>query len=285
MKKHLLLILFALIFNALCAQDLIVTESQDSINCQILAIEDGKIHFNLSADRAKMMYLPVEDVQSFLFGFYPNTVADSKYTYKKKSDYARFRVAAAGGYSYRTPKVEGGLPSNYAYKLKNGYHYTVEFNYYFNRFIGIGMNYSASHFNPEMDTEVGNVLDKIRLQQIIPTFNVRILDTQKRGALVASIGLGYVDYRDKGYFTEQNNSHFATIRGATVGMLLSVGYDIPLSQTMALYVQVSNTGGVVTRFTMKDEITGKTWTESVDDIKNGEGLGKINLSLGLRFAK
>jgi len=128
-------------------------------------------------------------------------------------------------------------------------------------------------------------LDKIRLQQIIPTFNVRILDTRRRGALVASVGLGYVDYRDKGYFTERNNLHFATIRGAAVGMLMSIGYDIPLSQTMALYVQVSNTGGVVTRFTLKDELTGKTYNESVDDIENGEGLGKINLSLGLRFAK
>ena len=54
---------------------------------------------------------------------------------------------------------------------------------------------------------------------------------------------------------------------------------------MALYVQVSNTGGVVTRFTVKDEITGETETISVDDVKNGEGLGKINLSVGLRFAK
>ena len=229
MKKYSLLILFASIFNVLCAQDLIVTESRDSINCQILAIEDGKIHFNLSANRAKMMFLPVEEVQSFSFGFYPNTVADFNYTYKKKPDYARFRVAVAGGYSYRTPKVESGLPSSYVQKLKNGYHYTVEFNYYFNESLGMGINYSASHFNPKMTTEIGNVLDKMRLQQIIPTFNMRVLDKQKRGAFVASIGIGYVDYRDKGCLTELNNLHFATIRGATVGMLLSVGYDIPLS--------------------------------------------------------
>jgi len=54
---------------------------------------------------------------------------------------------------------------------------------------------------------------------------------------------------------------------------------------MAIYVQASLNGGVVTKFTITDKTTGRTHTETVDDIEQGEGLGKIKLSIGLRFAK
>jgi hypothetical protein len=246
MKKQLLLFLFILLCNALYSQDLIVTDSQDYVHQQ------------------------------------------------KDKDYARFRVALAGGYSYRTLIIPAGTSNesrDYQNKARNGFHYGAEFNYYFHRFVGIGINYYAAHFNPD-----GNNPDlydylrihascKTHIQQITPTFNVRVLDRQRRGALVAGIGFGFADYRTNYYQTDYQNRHVLTEKGWAIGMLWSIGYDVPISQTMAIYFQASLNGGVVTDFTMVNEITGYTEKISVDDANDGVGLGRANLSIGVRFAK
>ncbi|MCL2041832.1 MAG: hypothetical protein FWG84_07330 [Bacteroidales bacterium] len=291
MNKRLLLFLFVLGFNALYSQDLIVTSNQNSINCQILMIGDGLMHYStMKNDETIKSSIPLEDVVLSVQGYYsPPT---SSYTPpRKKSDYAHFRIAAAGGYSYRTASLPSGIPSDvrdYYRKSKNGFNYGVEFNYFFNQFLGMGINYYASRFNPAGDSPMwypDKVSERVRIQQIIPTFNMRVFDRQKQGAFLASIGLGYVDYKDKALATDLNNLHFATMKGWSIGMLWSVGYDLPISQTLAIYFQASLTGGVVTKFTLIDEITGDTETFSVDDVNDGEGIGKINLSIGLRFAK
>ena len=246
MKKHLLLFLFILICSALHSQDVVVTNNQ--------------VYIDSSA-------------------------------YQKKSDYARFRIAAAGGYSYRTialPPGTSGEVRDYYRKSYNGFLYGVEFNYYFNKFIGMGLNYYASRFNPSgnnPDWYPDHISCKTRMQHVVPTVNFRVFDRQKQGALVAGVGIGYADYQTKFYQTNFHNVHVGTEKGWTVGMLLSVGYDIPISQMLAIYVQAALHGGVVTNFTLIDETTGKTETISVDDINDGVGLGKINLAIGLRFAK
>jgi hypothetical protein len=287
MKKHLLLFLFALICNALCSQDLIIAENRDSINCQILAIDDGKIHFNTAAERAKIISLPLEQVQSFSFGYYPNTQPDYSYRYKKKSDYARFRVAIAGGYSYRTiglPSGVSGEVKDFYRKANDGFNYGVEFNYYFNKFIGMGMNYYASRFNPGSGNPEWNyrISPKTRMQQVTPTVNFRVYNRKKTGAFIAGVGIGYADYQTKFY---QNNKNIVTEKGWTLGMLLSAGYEIALSEMTAIYFQASLNGGVVTTITETDEITGRSFTYSTDDVNDGVGLGRFNLSIGFRFAK
>jgi len=225
-----------------------------------------------------------DHVQSFSFGDY------SYLNQKKDYDYARFRVAVAGGYSYRTFTIPDGTSSfakNYYNKARNGFLYGVELNYYFHRFVGIGINYYAAHFNPEgvnPDLYPAYLSCKTRIQQITPTFNVRVLDRQRQGSLVAGIGFGFADYRTK-FYEDYSKKHVLTEKGFTVGMLWSIGYDIPLSNVMALYIQASLNTGVVTKCTIVDETTGQSTSISVDDINEGVGLGRMNLAIGVRFAK
>jgi hypothetical protein len=292
MKKQCLLFVFILLCSALHSQDLIVTTNHDSINCQILVIDNEVIHFSFIKDNEKIKTsLPFDQVLSSSLGYYANSGSDYV-AYPKDKNYARFRVALAGGYSCRTFTIPEGTSlesKNYQNKARNGFHYGMELNYYFHRFIGIGINYYADHFNPEgnfpeMSNYLIHISTKTRFQQITPTFNVRVLDRQRRGALVAGIGLGYTDYITKFYRTNDSYGHIGTEKGWTVGMLWNIGYDIPLSQTMAIYVRAALNAGVVTNITMIDEITGKTETISVDDVNNGVGLGKMSLSVGVRFA-
>jgi hypothetical protein len=283
MKKFLLLPLLVALCGALSAQDLIVTTDNDSINCRILEIEEELMYFITDGNEEINLYLPMERVQSFTFGFYP----DVEPLYKA-SDYARFRVAVAGGYSLRTFTIlEGtsGESRDYQNRSRNGFHYGVELNYYFHRFMGVGITYYGSHFNPSGSVPEFHpyyITSKTRIQHIIPTFNVRVLDRQRRGALVGGIGIGYMDYYTKYY---EGSFHGLTEKGWTVGILWSVGYEVPLYKTIAIYFQASLNAGVVPTVTIIDEETGKTTTISADNENPGTGLGKANLSIGLRFAQ
>jgi len=198
-------------------------------------------------------------------------------------DLYQFRIAVAGGYSYRTTIFPANSKSE---ETKNGFHYGMELNYYFNETFGLGINYCANHFNSESThkwTSV-NILEKVRLQQIIPTFSVRVFDKQKQGAFLVNIGAGYIDYKSRDFLVDYNNKPRWTSKGWTIGMLWGIGYDIPISQSMAIYVQASFTGGIITKSTSIDETTGDIYVSSVDKIYEGEGIGRINLSIGLRFA-
>ena len=304
MKRQLLLFAFVLLCSTLYAQDLVVTTGNDSMNCQILTIGDKPvgdklIHFIVMRDNEEIkVSLPMEQVLSFSLGYYSDAKEERIYQWDD-NHYARFRVALAGGYSYRTFTIPDGTSSdsrNYQNESRKGFHYGVEFNYYFHRFLGIGINYYADHFNPTgkipdlyyidpIDGYAHSLSCKARIQQITPTFNVRVLDRQRRGALVAGIGIGYADYKTKYYQTDYDNRHVLTEKGWTVGVLWSIGYDIPLSQTMAIYVRASLNAGVVNNFTLIDEITRYTEHVTTDDVNEGVGLGRMNLSIGVRFAK
>jgi hypothetical protein len=257
MKKHLLLFLFALICNALCAQDLIVTTNNDSINCQILVIGnkpvgDKLLHFTVIRDNEVVkISLPVEQIRTSILGYYSDVEPIYVYPniHQKKTDdyYSRFIIAIAGGYSNRFISSNRTSNEDYYKKLKNGYHYGMELNYYFNKYLGIGINYYISYFN--LNATDYRDSEKIRMQQVIPTFNVRIFDKQKFGAFLFNIGVGYVDYKNECYMTFYNNGSYSlpwTVRERGIGVLCSIGYEILLSHAMSVYLQSSITSQLKT---------------------------------------
>ncbi|MCL2041834.1 MAG: hypothetical protein FWG84_07340 [Bacteroidales bacterium] len=181
---------------------------------------------------------------------------------QKKAEYAHFRMAVAGGYSYLMDAPSN--PSIVLYPTEHGFHYGVELNYYFNKNLGIGINYYAAHFGLEDDYNS----DNIYIQQLIPTFSTRMFDKKKRGALLVNVGVGYVVYKYN--YSSWYPGSTSKIKPATfrdMGILCSIGYDFPFSKTMAVFPQLSITSG------------------PSNEINSNYGLGKINLSLGLRFAK
>ena len=260
MKKQLLLLSFVLICSALYAQDLIVTDNQDSINCQILMIGDGLMHYSTMKNNEKIKSsIPLEEVLSSVQGYY--SPPKSSYTQpQKKADYAHFRIAVAGGYSRRLFSSKGSFVEDSYKEPKNGFHYGLELNYYFNENIGIGINYYATHFKLKDDHS-----NKLRIQQVIPTFSTRIFDEKQRGGVLINIGVGYIDYDE--YRWSSYYSGNSAVMDSGIGLLCSVGYDFAFSKTMAVCLQASITSGKLT------------------DINTSNGWGKVNLSLGLRFAK
>ena len=232
-------------------------------------IGDGLMHYSTMKNNETIKSsIPLEEVLSSVQGYY--SPPKSSYTQpRKKSDYAHFRIAAAGGYSRRLISSKGSSTEDSYKKPTNGFHYGLELNYYFNENIGIGINYYATHFKLKDDYS-----DKLRIQQVIPTFSTRIFDEKQRGGVLINIGVGYIDYQNKYWGIAYQPNPYAgakktdkTLMDWGIGLLCSVGYDFPFSKTMAICLQASITSGKLT------------------DINTSNGWGKVNLSLGLRFAK
>jgi hypothetical protein len=217
MKKSFLFFIFIPLYSAVYSQELIVINTQDSI-------------------------------QNIYFTKRPN----NRQPDPKKNDYAHFRIAIATGYSRRYLFLLGDDDK----EIKNGRHYGIELNYYFNKSVGIGLNYYAGYFN-----SAAYPINKDRVQHIIPTFCARDFDKQKQGGFLMYVGIGYVraDYKDDDQWIQPE---------WTIGLLGGVGYDFPLFETIALYIQASYLGDLA--FFFNDKRT--------------ETFGRLNLSVGLRFA-
>jgi len=206
MKKIVLSLLLALIYNALCSQDLINSNDNN--------------------------------------------------TSRKKENYTHFRIAVAGGYSHRIIN---------RHIRKDGFNYGLESNYYFNQYFGIGFNYSAGHFNSSDE-----FFGKTRIQHFVPTFCTRMFD-QKKGGLLTNVGIGFIHYihKHKGLSLTQYGWTSRYYSDSDMGLcaLFSIGYDVPFSKTMAVFFQTSFAVGL---------------SELINDVT---GWGRLNLSIGLRFAK
>jgi len=250
MRKISISALFVLISNALCAQDLIVTTNQDSINCKILMIGDGMIYYSTMKDEGIRNAIPLDQVASSCQDYYFDI---EQKTMKRKKVYPAFRMAFAGGYSLRTRLPKGYWDDSYLKNMRNGFNFGIEMNYFFNESLGMGMNFYSSHFN----------FSKVSILHIIPTFTVRDFDKRKRSALLINVGIGYIAYSE---VHRWENSE-STITDKAIGLLCGVGYDIPLSNTIAVYFQASYVGDL--SFLFKEY---------------SEGFGRLNLSGGFRFS-
>jgi hypothetical protein len=259
MKRYVSLLLFVLFCNALCAQDLIVTKEQDSINCQISLISDKFIYFSVIKNHEKInSSLPLEQVVSYLRGYYP--VIPQKTEKKFAPDnYATFRVAVVAGYNYRFAEYN------------HGFNYGAELNYFFKESLGIGLCYTGNHF-----FQLNLSWKLIHIHNVIPTFNVRLFDSKKQSATLIKFGIGYTYYNGEYcYRFFDFYQHIKEWEG--IGMLIGAGYDLPFSKTMAVCFQLSFATGIPTKF---DDNLSYWITRDFDG-----GSSRFIFSIGLRFAK
>jgi hypothetical protein len=111
-----------------------------------------------------------------------------------------------------------------------------------------------------------------------PVFIAHAPLRSEKWSLVAGVGLGYLDYVDKTTLTSHTYNY--RLSGSTLGRYGSMEIDYRFAKHWGVGCRVSTITGVVNRFSEDDN--GKKQTIEMD-YKNGEGLGQINLSLGLRY--
>jgi len=293
MKKSLqIIIVTLLIINKLYSQDLIVTSSGDSLNCTITKITKEFIHFTFKHNGEKRStLLPSNQVITQQKNYYTESEIPINYVFKTK--FPRVRIATDGGWQYRLAKMASGMDpfwKDHYNKLRSGFHYDVQVACFFAENHGIEAMFTQHFFSNKLGQvyftdEFGNVIgsgslrEKITFNYVGANYIVRIYNSKKKNCFLMTAGIGYLGYIDKLFLNDQESGK---ITAATVGFNLGLGYDIGISKYFSLGFKASLMGGSFSNY--KQTIGGTTTNESMPE-KTSEGLGTINLSVGLRFNK
>jgi hypothetical protein len=282
-KQFLLALCLVFLTVTLHAQDLIVTAKGDSLNCKITKIETDNIYFTFKyKTEIRNTLVPISDVTSYQTDYYQTAeVPSDKIPIHR--NYSRFRFSVSGGWSYRTGRLPQNISSamsDYLQDLKSGFHYDAGVSYYFSEHLGAGLRYSEYLSSNSDDGLIGygNMSDHIRINFIGPVFSTRLFNQTKKNCLLLDVGIGYLGYRDKGVFALEE----LTLKGSTAGFYWNIGYDIGISQHMALGFQLSLLSGLLSEY----KRSNGTYTQVIElDKDTRENLSRIALSVGLRFGK
>ena len=117
--------------------------------------------------------------------------------------------------------------------------------------------------------------DNISVTFVGPSFYTRLLNSDKKNALLLGLSFGYLGYKNNCVLIEP-----FTISGSTAGFVCDIGYDIGVSQKMAIGINLSMVSGYLSRINLSDEYSSKTVNLDKDSYIN---LSRIDLSVGLRF--
>ncbi len=290
-KLFFIYVIFSMFsFGNLLAQDLIVTNEGDSINCKITKVKTDNIYFTFKhKEEIRSTLLPVSSVKTHQFEYYQTSeVPEDKVV--GYEDYQKFRIAINGGYSYQTAKVAESVPADfkdYVKDLKSGYHFGGDLSYYFTEPLGFGIKYylyksSNSLDNIYVEDNIGNrtygkLSDDLTISFIGPSFSTRLLNHDKSNAFLMNLSLGYMGYKNNKVIVDDY-----IMTGSTMGLALDIGYDIGLSENLSLGFQISFLSGTLFEYDWNDGST----TETID-LEKGEyeSLNRIDFSVGLRFSK
>jgi hypothetical protein len=272
------------------AQDLIITNEGDSLNCKITKVKSDNIYFTFKhKDEIRSTLLPIEQVKFHQYNYYQTSEVPAGKVISNEI-YPHFKAAINCGWSYRTGKLADNIPSDfkqYMRDLKSGYHYGIDLYYYFSEQFGLGFRYNNFESKNKMDNvcitssngscQYGKMSDDISINFIGPLFSTRLLDFNKKNSFLLNLGIGYMGYTDKAVLISDY-----TIKGNTAGLCCDIGYDIGLSKKIALGFQLSCMLGTLTKYDLSDGVHTKTVKLKKE---NYEDLSRIDLSIGLRFNK
>ena len=166
MKK---LILFSIcLLTVVCtlqAQDLIVTNDGDSINCKITKTTKEYVYFTFKHnDEIRNTLLSVNQITTQQKEYFSDSEIPANYSFKEI--FPHFRIAVDGGWQYRTAKLASGMDAqwNEHYKkMKSGFHYDIQAAYFFTEMMGLELQFSQQLFGHilgegTLTDDFGNVL-------------------------------------------------------------------------------------------------------------------------------
>lgn len=296
---------------ALCAQDLVVTNNGDSLNCKITKVKKDEISFIYNQnDDIQSLTLPRSQIKTYRHGYYTNS-AISATQFHKQSKPTRFSIGAYGGLSSILgviPDTLDDVNKKFLKDLKSGYHWGGEASYYFNQVIGVGVNFAMFNTTAKVDLGTSSLFtaysDAIRIISIGPSFNARFfVNKKKRSALTVQTSISYIDYLE--HFTSQevqrmpSGSTFTqdiddiTAKGSTVGFIQGFGFDCRLARYISIFARTSIMIGTILKYTIDDGTDVTTYNALNNTINNAAprydetvsaiSASRVDLSFGMRL--
>ena len=290
MKRFCLIIfLFLFVGNIIKCQDLIVTNKGDSINCKITNYRKNNMYFTLrDGNEIRNTMIPMEQIKYYQKNYYSKSDIPLNKV-NRIGNYSKLRISFQGGYSYQLAKIGSDVPQifqDYYKKLKNGYSFGGDIDYFTSDRFGFGFKFSIFRTHNELDNIVatdtltgvvktGSLKDNITIQYFGPEICTRLHTFNNKTIFIADMSLGYLGYQDNATLIDNY-----TVTGNTVGLMLDIGVDFMIDDHFSFGGLVSYTVGSLNTI----NINNGTTTETIK-LNNNEliGLNRLDLSVGFRY--
>lgn len=229
-----------------------------------------------SLDKYISPYLSIgSDIKFEEFPNQKSEIIPKKEVYKKITPYS-FELNF--GYSRRTNPLShsiGDSLKDYANGLRKGIGFSCNSNYNFKRNFGIGINifytfssnsttYYSYEYNHKQERELS---EKIEVIILAPSFNYRIFSYNDKTVFNFKVFAGYLSYNSI-------LNKLTPIRGRTFCSGVTAGIDHVLGNRFVLGYSLSYVTGSLSEV--------KTWGTTID-LKEREGLNRIEVGIGIRF--
>ena len=212
MKKIVFILILAFTGNMLNAQDLIVTNTNDSINCKITKETKDHIYFSYQNNgELRKTLIGKADVKQFTKSN-PGSPDNEIKTSSFHPEYSKFRLAGHVGPAWRLGKVPDGNLEQYLKDLKNGYNRGFEASYFISETVGFGLKLSIFGSDNQLNNvtidhngdgvlNTGLMSDDIAITFIAPSYSVRIV-SDRGNTFISSLAIGYLGYLDHSYIID-----------------------------------------------------------------------------------
>jgi len=289
-KKRYFFFLFSFFYLGGYAQDLLITNANDSINCKITAEKSNFIYFNFIREgEFRKTLLAKSNVKQIVYNYFDEAIVMPQ-EMKGTENFNRFRISLNGGIGYRTAESPDDLPdvfNNYINELKWGGCFSADASYFISEAIGLGLKYNyfgsgntmqnvSMDIDGDGDTETGAMSDDINISFVGPMVSSLVYSGNKKNAFFFNLALGYLHYLDNAELVGYNFK----IKGSTIGMVGDIGYQIGLSEALSLAFTCSYTIGTLSQ--VKKGSDGAYQTVKLEGDEK-ENLGRFELTVGLVF--
>lgn len=289
--KQIILLIFSLFVFGLCyGQDLIVTKSNDSIECKITKVKSKYIYFTYKKNNSyENTLIARTEVNDFLYDIYKDQEIP-KDSIPGYEEFPRHLFALNGGYSFDPSGNYGSLPpgfSDHFDELRSGRHFQISYTYFLDKWIGLGFSAnfaSSSAFSTGIQAidNSGNIFndseldDEIEVTLVAPHFTVRFLNKSQKNALILNTAIGYLSYKNiTNLLSEVKTS------GSGIGLSSTIGYDIGIIDNLGIGFQIGVVSAMFKTYEIKDEF-GTSEIE-FDQNERPINAARFDFSVGLRY--
>jgi hypothetical protein len=200
----------------------------------------------------------------------------------------KMNLSANLGQGWRLAQLNPNLPLAervYQKNMMSGLTWDASFKYYLNDRYGIGLLYASyaagqraygtATFNGV--TEEGYRNTNNHIQFLGSAFSARVSSSNLQWLFDFTVGIGYLSYSSIDRFA----IHIYKVNGSTAGDYTNLGIEYKFNKNWGIGVRCSLISGIVTKLAIEDD--GHKETLTVNNRNEGEGLGQIQLSAGIRY--
>jgi hypothetical protein len=217
-----------------------------------------------------------------------NVIAQQQNSYSQKAGPGSISIGAFIGPSHLIEKAPDSLVSeiqDYLNKLRSGWHYGFQSEYFVNRYLGFGAVYSSFNTKQEVDsiaikffsqTYYINLSSRMNINTLSPMVYGRLPLAGNKLVIMGGVGPAWLFYRNIG--TAVGDS--ATLKGSSPGLATSLRVSYDIIPNLSVGLQGSYIHAFLKEFTKDDGTTQEVITLEKAEYQN---ISRFDFSFGIFY--